>query len=131
MSPIKKAEATAKFRNDPDCKYFLSSHSGAYGLDMNMSDILINYDLPWSAGKQDQINSRHRRRSSEFETVYVNNLVLKNSFEERRLRVLDRKKRLGSAILDGTGADKGGKIILEGDSLRQHLTSVVQHGIME
>lgn len=131
MSPVKKAEAIAKFRNDSDCKFFLSSHSGAYGLDMNMSDMLINYDLPWSAGRLDQINSRHRRRSSKFDTVSIRNLVLKNSFEERRVRILDRKRRLGSAILDGHGADKQGKIILEGDSLREHLTAVVRSGIME
>jgi SNF2 family DNA or RNA helicase len=131
MSPVKKAEAIAKFRNDPDCRFFLSSDAGAYGLDMNMSDLLINYDLPWSAGKLDQRNSRHRRRSSTFETVTVRNLILKNSFEERRVRILDRKRSIGSAILDGYGANAQGKIVLEGDSLRQHLTTVVQAGIMD
>jgi SNF2 family DNA or RNA helicase len=129
MSPVKKAEAIAKFRNDPRCRLFLSSHSGAYGLDMNMSNLLINYDLPWSAGRLDQINSRHRRRSSSFETVSVRNLILKNSFEERRVRILDRKRSLGSAILDGYGADRQGKIVLEGDSLRAHLEEVVHKGL--
>ena len=130
MSPLKKAEAIAKFRNDPDCRYFLSSHSGAYGLDMNMADMLINYDLPWSAGKQDQINSRHVRRSSQFDKVDVRNLIVKNTFEERRIRILDRKKRLGTSILDGTGSDDFGRIDFSGDSLRGHLTKAARHGIV-
>lgn len=130
MSPVKKTEAIAKFRNDDNCKVFLSSHSGAYGLDMNMTDLLINYDLPWSAGRLDQINSRHRRRSSTFDTVSVRNLVMQNTFEERRVRVLDRKRKIGSAILDGHGANAQGKIILEGDSLREHLTNVLVSGIL-
>jgi SNF2 family DNA or RNA helicase len=131
MTPIKKTEAVARFKNDDRCRVFLSSDAGAYGLDMNMSNLLINYDLPWSAGKLDQRNSRHRRRSSTFQTVAVRNLVLRNSFEERRLRILDRKRNIGSAILDGHGANAQGKIILEGDSLREHLTTVVQSGIMD
>ena len=120
MSPIQKAESVARFKNDPECRLFLSSHAGAYGMDMYMSNLLINYDLPWSAGKRDQINYRHRRRSSTYDTVYVRNLVVSGSFEERRLRILDRKRNLGSAILDGKG---DAKIKLSGDSLRDHLTT--------
>lgn len=130
MSPIKKAEAIARFRSDNSCKVFLSSHSGAYGLDMNMSNLLINYDLPWSAGKQDQINHRHVRRSSEFDSVEVRNLIVRNTFEERRVRILDRKRRLGTSILDGTGSDDFGRIDFSGDSLRDHLTKVAVHGIL-
>lgn len=131
MSPVKKAEAVSKFKNT-DVKYFLSSYAGAYGMDMNMSDLLIDYDLPWSAGKQDQINYRHIRRSSAFDMVYIRNLIMKNSFEERRrLPILDMKRRLGSSILDGSGEDASGRIDLSGFSLRDHLTEAARYGILD
>ena len=125
MPPVKKAESVAKFRNDPNCRFFLSSHAGAYGLDMNMSDLLINYDQSWSAGRQDQINHRNQRRSSTFTEVNIRNLITRNSVEERKARVLGRKRRLGSSILDGFGHDDTGSIVMAGDSLRDHLEAAM------
>lgn len=127
MSPVKKAEAVARFTNDPNCRFFLSSHAGAYGMDMHMSDLLVNYDLPWSAGKMDQINYRHRRRSSKFDTVRIRNMIMEGSFEERRKRILGRKKGLASAVLDGQGT----YVQIEGDSLREHLEKVIRNGTMQ
>lgn len=122
MSPVKKAEAVARFRNDSKCRLFLSSDAGSYGMDMNMADLLINYDLPWSSGKQDQRNHRHIRRSSKFDKVFIRNMLVRDSFEERRLRILGRKKSLASAVLDGKGTD----VRIEGDSLREHLDKAVR-----
>jgi SNF2 family DNA or RNA helicase len=130
MSSAKKAEAIAVFTKDPDCTVFLSSHAGAYGVDMYMARWLIKYDLPWSAGTSEQIDFRHIRRSSEFDLVYIRNLIMNGSFEPRKLRIITRKKNLGSAILDNRGSNAGG-ITLEGDSLRDHLTDVVEDGILE
>ena len=39
-----------RFNDDPECKVFLSSDAGAYGVDLNQGSHLICYDLPWSAG---------------------------------------------------------------------------------
>ena len=39
-----------RFNNDPDCRVFLSSDAGAYGINLNQGSHLICYDLPWSAG---------------------------------------------------------------------------------
>jgi SNF2 family DNA or RNA helicase len=125
MNPSSKAAAVAHFTNTPDCRVFLSSHAGAYGMDMYMADYLINYDHPWSAGTADQINNRHVRTSSEFDKVYVVNMVTEGSMEERKLRILDMKRRLGSAILDGHGATEQGVIEIDGDSLKNHLQQVL------
>lgn len=130
LNAQQKASAIAKFTNDPACRVFLSSHAGAYGIDMSMANYLINFDLPWSAGKQDQINGRHVRASSEFDQVYIRNLIVQNGCEERKMRKLGIKRRAGSAILDGHGADSFGRIDLDGDSLKDHLTDAAKHGIM-
>jgi SNF2 family DNA or RNA helicase len=119
-----KQSAVAKFTNDPLCRVFLSSHAGAYGMDMSMANYLINYDLPWSAGKADQINGRHVRVSSEFGQVFVRNVVFRDSIEARKLRMLDRKRRIAGAILDGTGQDEFGRVETDKDTLTDHCREI-------
>lgn len=126
MTPQQKAEAVSRFTNDPEVRVLLSSHAGAYGMDMKMANYLINYDLPWSSGRWDQINHRHIRASSEFDKVYLIHMVTEGSTEERKMRVLLRKIRIASAILDGVGHDETGSVIVEGDSLRSALESALE-----
>jgi len=127
MNARQKADARNKFADDPDIRILLSSHAGAYGADMKMADYLIKYDLPWSAGKDDQINGRHVRAASEFDKVYIRNLITQGTVEHRKFRILTRKKDLARAIIDGQGNAQGA-LELSGDSLRDHLTSVVRNG---
>lgn len=124
MSAKEKDEARKIFDKDPGVRLFLSSYAGGYGLDMRMADYLINYDHPWSFGLQDQINSRHVRASSEFSTVFVRNLVTHNSIEERKMRVLDRKRNMSDIAIDGIYTDSGANdttVSLDSDFLRSHL----------
>ncbi len=112
MDTRAKAAAVAQFRTDPKTRLFLSSYAGARGTDLYNASHLINYDLPWSAGLADQINGRHIRASSKFGQVWIENLVTEHTTDEWRLDVLTRKRRVGSAILDGRGEteiDNGGR----------------------
>jgi SNF2 family DNA or RNA helicase len=118
MNARAKEAAKDKFRDDPECRVFLSSYAGGYGQDLNMADYLINYDLPWSFGQQDQINSRHIRASSEFDKVYIRNLITENSIEERKLRTLSRKRAMSDTVIDG-GAKT--EVATDDDLLRTHL----------
>jgi SNF2 family DNA or RNA helicase len=120
MSAREKDNAKKKFTEDADIRLFFSSYAGGYGLDMNMATHLINYDLPWSFGVQDQINNRHVRASSFFGTVYVHNLITENSIEERKLRMLERKRRMSELAIDGASGDAS--VALDQDFLRSHLT---------
>lgn len=105
-----KTAAVARFQADPDCRLLLSSHAGTYGTDLYMASHLYNYDLAWSSGRQDQINARHERVASNFKHIYVRNLITWNSTEPRKYETLQHKRRVGSAILDGVGADVKGRI---------------------
>jgi hypothetical protein len=58
---------------------------------MRMASHLINYDLPWSAGRADQINGRHQRAGSEFSKVFIADLIVSGTLEERKLDMLDYK----------------------------------------
>jgi SNF2 family DNA or RNA helicase len=110
MSGAAKAYAAQRFENDPECRVFLSSHAGAFGTDLYMANYLINYDLAWSSGKQDQINARHNRASSQFKDIYILNAVTSGTTEPRKLSMLAHKRRVGAAITDGRGADEKGRI---------------------
>lgn len=104
MTSSAKAAAIRKFTVDPECRLFLSSHAGAYGCDMFMANHLVNVDQPPAVGKADQINGRHVRAASEFKIVYVHNMLVSGTIEERDPVRLKFKRRIGSAILDGEGA---------------------------
>ena len=105
MSAKEKDAAVRTFTNDPNCRLFFSSYAGGYGLDLYMADYLINYDLPWSFGAQDQINNRHVRASSKYSRVYVRNLITANSIEERKMRILNRKREISHLAIDGKRSD--------------------------
>jgi SNF2 family DNA or RNA helicase len=128
MSAKEKNEAVRLFTTS-DTRLFLSSYAGGYGLDMAMADYLINYDHPWSFGTQDQINARHVRASSKFKTVFIRNLILHESIEERKMRVLDRKRTMSALAVDGAnpGSFTGGNTVnLDTDFLRDHLTEFTE-----
>jgi SNF2 family DNA or RNA helicase len=119
LSAKEKNDVIQRFTADKDIKLFLSSYAGGYGLDMNMADVLINFDLPWSFGAQDQVNSRHIRASSVFGKVYIRNLITENSIEERKFRILARKRRMSEIAIDGAAGSS--TVEMSDDTLRSHL----------
>jgi SNF2 family DNA or RNA helicase len=116
-----KAGTVKSFTDKPDLRVFLSSHAGAYGTDMHMANWLINYDLPWSSGKADQINGRHQRAASEFDLVYVRNLITRGTVNERQLKMLEYKRSLSAAVVDGKISDTQGRIYNDLDTLASWL----------
>lgn len=121
MSVKQKAAARVQFQSDPDCRLFVSSDSGGYGVDLPQANYLINFDLAWSAGKMDQRNSRHVRVGSTHEKVHVINYLVAGSIEERTYEMLAMKRKVASATLDGFGADSKGVIENRVGSLTSYL----------
>lgn len=126
MNAKQKDTAKTKFQTDRACRAFLSSDAGGYGVDLPEANYLINYNLPWSAGKLDQRNARIVRLSSTWESVTLLNLVMKGSIEERMYDMLVQKRAVASAVVDGKGISKKGTLALDLKSLTEFLqTSVV------
>jgi SNF2 family DNA or RNA helicase len=59
----RRAEILA-FRNDADCRLFLSTDSGGVGLNLQNASVVINCDLPWNPAKLEQRIARAWRRRS-------------------------------------------------------------------
>ncbi len=121
MTAKEKEVARQKFETDPEVRVFLSSDAGGQGVDLPSANYLINYDLPWSAGKLDQRNSRIIRLSSKHKKVMFINLLMRGSIEQRQVDIHNSKQRISDAIVDGKGIDQQGGLKLDISTLRQFL----------
>jgi hypothetical protein len=96
----RRAEIT-RFREDPQCRLFLSSDAGATGLNLQMASAIINLDLPWNPAKLEQRIARAWRKGQK-KVVTVVNFVTENSIEHSILHLLTQKQTLADGVLDGT-----------------------------
>jgi hypothetical protein len=90
------------FKNDPDCRAFLSTDSGATGLNLQTASVVINCDLPWNPAKLEQRIARAWRKH-QTRPVTVINLVAENTIEHRMLDTLANKQALADGVLDLKG----------------------------
>jgi hypothetical protein len=90
------------FKNDPACRVFLSTDSGATGLNLQTASVVINCDLPWNPAKLEQRIARAWRKH-QTRPVTVVNLISENTIEHRMLDTLARKQTVASSVLDTPG----------------------------
>ena len=91
-----------RFREDPDCRLFLSSESGGVGLNLQAADTVINLDQPWNPARLEQRIARAWRKHQS-RPVNVINLVSEHTIEHRMLGLLDAKRTLAEGVLDRRG----------------------------
>ena len=91
-----------RFKNDPECRLFLSTDSGSVGLNLQAADVVINLDMPWNPARLEQRIARAWRKHQK-RPVQVINLVSEHSIEHRMLSLLEQKRSLAEGVVDGTG----------------------------
>jgi superfamily II DNA or RNA helicase len=89
-----------RFRDDPECRVFLSTDAGGTGLNLQAADTVINLEVPWNPAVLDQRIARVHRMG-QHRPVQVFNLVTRDSIEERVLRTLEQKRSLLTEIFTG------------------------------
>jgi hypothetical protein len=97
----RRAEINA-FKSDPNCRVFLSTDSGAAGLNLQAASVVINCDLPWNPAKLEQRIARAWRKH-QTRPVTVVNLVSENTIEQRMLQTLSLKQALAEGVLERKG----------------------------
>ena len=107
MNARQKNTAMQQFKTDPKTRLFLSSDAGGYGVDLPEANHLISIDLPWSGGNFDQRESRIIRLSSEWEHVNLAVLAARGSIEERMHAMIEEKRGISDAFLDGNYDSRG------------------------
>ncbi|MGH8471338.1 MAG: DEAD/DEAH box helicase [Gammaproteobacteria bacterium] len=90
------------FKNDPDCRVFLSTDSGSTGLNLQNASVVINCDLPWNPARLEQRIARAWRKFQS-RPVTVINLVSQDTIEERMLGTLANKQALAEGVLERKG----------------------------
>lgn len=112
----KRKELIDRFREDPNCRIFLSTDAGSTGLNLQSASLLINVDLPWNPAVLEQRIARIYRLGQQ-NPVQIINMVARDTIEERMLATLKFKSNLAAGILDGgqdavfLDSDKFGKIV--------------------
>jgi len=76
-----------KFKTDANINVLLSSEVGSEGLDLQFSNVIVNYDLPWNPMVVEQRIGRIDRIGQEANKIFIINFSTKGTIEER---ILDR-----------------------------------------
>jgi len=98
----KRREQINRFKQEEQCRFFLSTDSGSVGLNLQVADIVINLDLPWNPAKLEQRIARAWRKH-QTRPVQVINIICQNSIEHRMLHLLEQKSFLAKEVMDGLG----------------------------
>lgn len=117
MNAKEKEASKEKFLTDPACRVFISSDAGGYGVDLPNANLLVNYDLPWSAGLAVQRNGRIKRASSRWPSITIQDMLIENSIEVRQFDMLQQKNAVADAVIDGKGINSKGGVDLTVGSL--------------
>lgn len=80
--------------------FLISLKAGGTGLNLTGADVVIHYDPWWNLAVQNQATDR-AHRLGQTKTVTVYKLIMKNSIEEKILKLQEAKKDLADQILTG------------------------------
>jgi superfamily II DNA or RNA helicase len=89
-----------RFRDEAQCRAFLSTDAGGVGLNLQHASVVVNMDLPWNPAVLEQRIGRVHRLGQK-RPVQVINFVAEGTIEEGMLSVLKFKKSLFAGVLDG------------------------------
>lgn len=93
------------FRDDPSIRVFLTGDAGGDSLDIPQATVGINYNYPWTWVKLEQREGRRMRVNSTKETIWTYDLVMANSTDERKKKIIDQKYEYHAALFEGRAAD--------------------------
>lgn len=123
MNAKQKEEAKVSFQETPTVRVLVSSDAGGYGVDLPQANLLLNYDQPWSSGLAVQRNGRINRTSSTWATITIQDILVKDSIEQRQYDMLKQKSNVAGAILDGSNINSQGGVDLTVGSLIQFINN--------
>lgn len=95
----KRAALIREFEDNPRCRVFLSTEAGGAGLNLQVADTVINFELPWNPAKKNQRIGRIDRLGQQSGQLTVINLIARNSIESRIAEGLLLKQDLFEGVL--------------------------------
>jgi SNF2 family DNA or RNA helicase len=89
------------FQNGELETFLISLKAGGTGLTLTQAETVIHYDPWWNAAAQMQATDR-AHRIGQTKPVFVHNLVVSGSVEERMLALQQRKRNLAETLIGST-----------------------------
>jgi superfamily II DNA or RNA helicase len=115
-SGARNQETLASFRkNPPDCRVIVSTEAGSEGVNLQVANVLVNYDLPWNPMIVEQRIGRVQRLASEHAHVSIFNIMLRGTFEEYIVGRLMEKLQMASHAIGDVEALLQASDIADGD----------------
>ena len=97
---LTRKKIQAKFQNEQDIRVFISTNAGASGLDLQVANVLINYDMSFNPAVNEQRIARIDRMGQKAEKILIINLVCIDTIEEKVLKILEKKQKLFDDVID-------------------------------
>jgi SNF2 family DNA or RNA helicase len=96
----KRVEMVNAFNTDDVPVFLISLKAGGTGLNLTGADLVIHYDPWWNVAAQNQATDR-AHRIGQTKVVSVYKLIVKNSIEEKIVKMQQEKADLADTILSG------------------------------
>jgi len=98
---VDRQQAIDRFQAGGVDVFLISLKAGGTGLNLTSADTVIHYDPWWNAAAQSQATDR-AYRIGQPRPVFVYDLIVSGSVEERMLRLQQRKSELSRNLLAGS-----------------------------
>ncbi|MBM3405425.1 MAG: DEAD/DEAH box helicase [Bacteroidetes bacterium] len=103
--PVKlRRELINKFESNPQFKIFLSTETGGTGLNLQVANILINFELPWNPAKKNQRIGRIDRLGQKSNKLTIYNFITRQSIEQQIAAGLLVKQNLFEGVLNSSSS---------------------------
>jgi ERCC4-related helicase len=96
----RRGDLIRRFETSDACQVFLSTEAGGSGLNLQVADTLINFELPWNPAKKNQRIGRIDRLGQKSSHLTIFNFISNNSIEERIALGLLVKQSLFDGVLN-------------------------------
>jgi hypothetical protein len=108
-------DTIARFRADPPgIRAIVSTEAGSEGVNLQIANVLINFDLPWNPMIVEQRIGRVQRLGSQHRNVVIYNVMLAGTFEEYIVGRLMTKLQMATdaigdieSLLEASGVGDG------------------------
>jgi SNF2 family DNA or RNA helicase len=102
VSQEKRPLIVEAFQNDPNISIFNGNiKSAGVGLTLTAADTSYTMEYMWTPGTHDQAEDRVHRIGQTSDRVFAYYPMAQNTIEEKIAELLDKKRKIKSAILDG------------------------------
>ncbi|MDP1826612.1 MAG: helicase-related protein [Archangium sp.] len=114
------------FRNDKDVRVLIATDAAGEGVNLQVANLMVNYDLPWNPNRLEQRFGRIHR-IGQTEVCHLWNLVAKETREGEVYHQLLVKLAVESAALKGRVFDILGEVF-DDKPLRELLIDAIRYG---